>query len=180
MASSYPKSHYFFIPDWNSASSLIRISLALRNQYYVVLTYGARAISDTSSPAVVRGQLRLWRYWEIWRFRGCFLSYPAENGPGSPQWKELLKRTCGQTRTKLALLWVTSWEYLALNILEEIFLRPISNGLGFLLDNRKLPNPLFKPSSLKYHESAGVFNTKNSKDLKFVNICRPIYMEEKF
>lgn len=75
-------------------------------------------------------------------------------------------------RIKLALLWATGPEHT-----QENFLRPNPNGLGFLVDNRKLPDLLFELSRLKYHNWAGIFNFNKSKHLEFVNRCRPICVE---
>lgn len=77
-----------------------------------------------------------------------------------------------------------SWLYVGLlpeifgpGYTQEIFLRPNPSGLGLLVDTRKLPELLFRLSRLKYHDWAWIFNFNKSKDLEFVNRCRPIRVE---
>ena len=109
-----------------------------------------------------------------------FIDYPVRRGwspyAGSSQWMN-----CS---SEVAAKRAQSWLYFGLlheifgpEYTQEKFLRPNPNGIGFLVETKKLPDLLFKLSRFKYHEWAGIFNFNKSKDLEFVNRCRPICVE---
>lgn len=109
-----------------------------------------------------------------------FIDYPVRRGwsphAGSSQWMN-----CS---SELAAKRAQGWLYFGLlheifgpEYTQEKFLKPNPSGLGLLVDTRKLPELLFRLSRLKYHEWPRIFNFNKSKDLEFVNRCRPICVE---
>lgn len=109
-----------------------------------------------------------------------FIDYPVRRGwspyPGSSQWMNCSSEIAAK-RAQSWLYFGLLHEIFGLEYTQERFLRPNPNGIGFLIDTRKLPDLLFKLSRLKNYEWAGIFNFNKSKDLKFVNRCRPICVE---
>lgn len=109
-----------------------------------------------------------------------FVDYPVRRGwsphAGSSQWMNC----CSEITAKRA----QSWLYFGLlheifgpEYTQDKFLRPNPNGLGFLVDTRKLPDLLFRLSRINHHRWAGIFDFNRSKDLEFVKKSRPICVE---
>lgn len=109
-----------------------------------------------------------------------FIDYPVRQGwspyTGSSQWANCSSEVAAK-RAQSWLYFGLLHEIFGAGYTQEKFLKPKPNGIGFLVDTRNLPDLLFKLSRLKYHEWPEIYNFNKSKDLEFVNRCRPICVE---
>lgn len=109
-----------------------------------------------------------------------FIDYPLRRGwspqAGSSQWINCSSEVAAK-RAQNWLYFGLLHEIFGSEYSQENFLRPNPNGLGSLVDTRTLPDLLFRLSRLKYYEWAWIFDFNKSKDLEFVNRCRPICVE---